>query len=128
MRHVNQKHKNGRTWKGLQCKNCVKYFVNLTDLNVHKVSEHRDSMKKCNLCAEMVLSSRALHRHKLEVHGIGGFECKKCDKTFVENYELANHLKWNHDKNNPKLQFVDCAECGEVMRKSNFSTHFQSKH
>jgi len=129
--HLNERHKNGQKWKGYECKKCGKCgkcFVNFKDLNMHKLNEHPDSMKKCKLCDAKFVSCNALYRHKLEIHGIGGFECKECDIIFLKKFQLTNHLKWDHDKNNPRRQLVSCAECGRVMKKSSLMIHLRKKH
>jgi len=126
--HMNEWHKNGQKWKGYKCNKCGEYFVHKSSLSVHKLKAHPAQMRKCNLCGELFVHYTTLYRHKLVVHKIGGFECKECDKMFLERSELSAHLRWNHGKDNPRMQFVDCAVCGRVMKKGNFAEHFRAKH
>jgi len=126
--HVNSKHKSGQKWKGYKCKTCDNFFLDRKSLRGHQSSAHPEMVQKCDLCEETFLSRQSLNIHKIRVHDIGGVECKECNKLFLNQSELSAHLKWNHDKNNPNLQFVDCAECGRVLKKSSFAEHYLNKH
>jgi len=127
--HVNDKHPFGQKWKGYQCKKCTDVFLSLKSLRGHYLEKHAASMKfKCDSCEERFFSAGTLQGHRFLSHGIGGAECRDCEKTFSTEKKLSEHLKWNHDKNNPRLQFVDCAECGKKMQKASFIKHFLTQH
>jgi len=127
--HVNEKHAAGQIWKWYRCKMCVEYFLCGKFLRIHHLEKHADSMKfKCDSCEERFWSADGLQVHRFNAHGIGGAECRNCEKTFSTEKKLSEHLKWNHDKENPRLQFVDCAECGKKMRKTGFIQHFRTQH
>jgi len=126
--HMNEKHKFGQKWNGFKCIECGNFFLDKKSLRSHQSSAHLEMVKKCDFCEATLLSRYSVVTHMLRVHDIGGVECKVCDKKFVTQKLLSAHLKWNHDKNNPNLQFVECAECGNIMKKCSFAEHYLCKH
>jgi len=127
--HVSEKHPFWPKWKGLKCRMCAEYFFSRKSLRSHRSEKHAAYLKfKCDLCEKRFRLADTLQGHRFVSHGIGGAECRNCEKTFSTEKTLLKHLKWNHDKNNPKLQFVECAECGKIMQKSSFTKHFLTKH
>jgi len=127
--HVKKRHPSGKKWKGFECKFCSKFFTEYQLLKKHKSQAHLDKMKyKCILCEKRFSYAKVLETHKLNVHKIGGAECKTCDKLFLNEARLSKHLKWNHDRENPNLQIVECADCGKLMKKRCFADHFRMIH
>jgi len=126
--HVTAKHKFGQKWRGYECKFCGDLFSDLKSVRSHQVKKHPVETEKCDLCEERFSSLHCVATHKLRVHGIGGFECKKCDKVFATKCSLKNHLKWNHDTNDPRRQMVQCADCESILTKRTLFNHYLLSH
>jgi len=126
--HLNQRHKPGQRWTGYKCKKCAGHFVTMKALRIHQLKEHPEMARNCDLCDEKFLSWTGLYAHKLNTHRVGQFECRVCDRKFLYKIDLERHLKWNHDKDNPKFQQVECADCGRIMKKLSLAYHYRTQH
>jgi len=125
--HINLRHKFGKKWDGYKCKYCKNLFRDLNYLRSHQQSEHFDLMEhKCEICGEPFDLKEKMLRHVSNKHKIGGFECELCEKRFHRKYLLVKHFL-NQHFNNPS-QFVECADCGQIMNKIKFANHFIRKH
>jgi len=128
--HVNVKHKSGQKWKGYKCKFCGVYFLDVKSLKTHLKKDHFKLLKyKCEFCEKAFLTRESYRLHIIGVHKIGGFECEICGRRFLTKRLLSLHLQEKHfHKPKPSFQIVECADCGSIMKKCNFATHFITKH
>jgi len=129
--HYNAKHKKSgeKKWKGYECKFCSTFFLDQKSLKQHQFEKHPTlvKIKNCDLCGDL-FHRASVDYHMVHFHGVGGVECKVCDKRFMSQSQLSDHLRWNHDKDNPKFQFVECADCGIYVKKWAFTRHYRFYH
>jgi len=128
--HINLRHKSGQKWKGFKCKFCNNVFGDRKSLRCHQKSEHSDLMKyKCEFCGESFIWRNTFQRHLILAHDFRAHECKLCDRKFAHQSELTFHLQKKHfNKEQPKFGFVECADCGRIMKKHSLAIHYIAVH
>lgn len=123
--------------KPFECRNCKKKFTSVSQRNIHEAIHINMTPFKCNLCTKAFTSLDVLKKHKMTSHlkifrcdqcpykvqvkyymenhienHIKPLKCKKCNKTFIFDRDLINHLK-DHKKRN-KFQ----CHCGKPFASS----------
>ena len=95
--------------KRIICKVCNYPFFSKANLERHFMTVHIKSNQKfkCDLCGINFGQKIYLFSHKRRVHEkVKCHSCKNCNKTFVTNYELGQHLKKVHKNENSEISFV----------------------
>lgn len=104
--HVKRRHKVSTTT--YECNNCGLIFTSCASLKQHLGKDHDVKMFKCIDCQDKFSTQYWLLRHMLVVHG-EGYKCTYCDKAFIKNSFLVNHVRRLHLKE----RNVKCKVCSE---------------
>jgi len=124
--HMDQFHK-----KALACEHCGMKFTLRNTLVKHKIDYHTLFPKKCDQCANLVLTAKQFFEH-LQAHGknyIGKTApCEICGKMLKNKYVLKAHVEAVHEKKTKSGQF-SCDECGKILgTKASLEYHRKSTH
>lgn len=103
-----------------QCKSCPKRFLKKEALDVHMRYHGQPKPGRtfhCEICFKGVTSKRSLNRHLL-IHKRNpiNFICYICDKNFISNDKLVNHMRAGHSSK--KKVEVSCEVCHRTFASS----------
>lgn len=99
--------RNDRT--NIQCKECMKVYMSLSNLRNHYVRVHAPKDFKCPTCSRGFGSQSYLEAHMEESHI--SLVCSECGKTFGNKHTLRMHKRTHY------LRFV-CQDCGRVYKNA----------
>lgn len=77
----------------LECKYCVKTFVQKRSLHLHYKTVHKDIGTICLDCGQPFANEQELVDHKSTVKHGDGFVCYKCGEVFTRNQQYKLHLQ-----------------------------------
>ena len=80
------------------CKQAFRSFHSVKTLIVHHRIFHAKTLFKCLICPKKHCTPSSVHFHKYE-HQIPAFTCATCNKSFVFNSKLQQHLRVHKNKN-----------------------------
>lgn len=99
----------------IQCRECLKVFMTLSNLRNHFIRVHAPKVYKCTDCSRGFGSNALLEVHREESHV--SLVCTECGKTFGNRHTLRMHERSHY------VRFV-CQDCGRVYKNSNtFKQH-----
>jgi len=104
------------------CELCNKTQKSFRVLKVHLKSKHFTDAK-CERCAEIFPTEGKLLTHKLNVHGIGGYQCDQCSKMCPSMARLKVHVRENHSG----LSF-SCSTCMKVFKTKGACVQHEATH
>lgn len=118
--HVARKHSD--VYK-FDCHHCGKKFKVKEDIRVH-MGVHDDTKHMCDVCGKFYPSHNALVHHRRVKH-INTYEfiCPICNFKFISQVNLDNHVRDNHDPNNPHR----CNECGQQFKVKRYLFRHQKR-
>lgn len=100
-----------------QCSQCVKLFPTERLLRDH-IRSHVNHYK-CTMCDMTCSKPSILAKHIRFKHiDFKPYKCSKCDKRFVEKYNLNTHLK-THEEENPLKCYLCDFECRSKVGMDN---------
>nr|XP_026690285.1 zinc finger and BTB domain-containing protein 49-like [Ciona intestinalis]XP_026690286.1 zinc finger and BTB domain-containing protein 49-like [Ciona intestinalis] len=117
------------------CKECLKYFTNITDAFHHCYTEHQQSKKSldisnrlldtkshsCQHCGRIFNNKNNLKRHILIKHTADKrFKCSHCGRRYAIRQSLQYHIKSVHNKSINDIT-VDSPQTSSLMME-NFSS------
>ena len=129
----NEKFKNYDDEKFL-CISCQKSFSCNRTLKRHVTMIHEiKKQHKCDVCDKLFYGLTILNRHLSRNHNgskdaAKDYQCKfsKCGKSFSDPYQMKQHIKTVHHKDESKHKCDTCGECFSGIRK--LKTHFDRIH
>lgn len=77
----------------LECRYCVKTFVQKRSLHLHYKTVHKDTGTICPECGQPFNNKLELSNHLKTVKHADGFVCHKCGETFTRNQQYILHLQ-----------------------------------
>ena len=92
-----------------KCDVCKRVFTRFDDLKSHMETH----LKYRELVGEKLARNRSMKQHIVLNANERPFECAICEKTFVQNNQLANHMKL-HSRPGPYKH--KCDECGMMFK------------
>ncbi|XP_043273996.1 zinc finger protein 354C-like isoform X12 [Venturia canescens] len=107
--HVRRVHQRDFRYK---CEQCDKSFMSNCELKDHRTSHSNTKSFICEICGKAYLQKSYLGAHKRTVHGLvqriltKDHRCSICNKNFVSEYILQNHIGIHSRK------FL-CPHCGK---------------
>ena len=94
-----------------KCNHCEKIFQRDSQLKCHFDNVHNKTMKKCDLCEQVLLATN-LKNHVKNMHTKQSqVKCDKCDIMFKKDHAFRKHLSERH-----------CKQCGET-----FASNYEKK-
>ena len=117
----------------IDCYKCDSTFSTRHNFMRHIETVHEKKRKyKCQQCSFDASSKRgikehAMRSHKEPIEPIPIFECNQCDKTFLRNNYLQNHIKCVHQGMKSGFQ-VACPQCGKMLYKRSLQKHIHDIH
>lgn len=103
-----------------KCEICAMVFVRSQTLQYHRMTCRAEF--KCERCVDSFMTEEGLARHS-DLHLIApdNYTCKKCNKTFSDQWTLQNHEKRHMLKMN-----YTCCVCGELNgTRANYLKHLK---
>lgn len=120
---MTQEHTPFKTEFGWICSNtgCDKNFTRVHGLKRHSVNCEHNPVKQlkqksepkepCPHCGNLYAGGKNLANHIARIHfNRRPWSCELCDKSFVYEKELTNHVKWRHKKESFK-----CSMCPKKL-------------
>lgn len=105
------------------CDHCGKKFKVKTNLRSH-MGIHENVQHMCDLCGKFFPSSSALYHHRRVKHiNTYNFICSICNFKSVSQANLDNHVRDNHDPNNP----FKCKDCGQQFKVKRYLLKHQKR-
>jgi KRAB domain-containing zinc finger protein len=85
-----------------ECDYCGQRKSNRAQIEAHMITHHAKFPKlhKCKICDKDFKLASVLYTH-LKYHTGGSKACSYCDKKFVTNTDLVNHVRINHTHEKP---------------------------
>ena len=107
------------------CQMCGSAFRNEEKLNKHVRIIHEGKKDyKCDECGELFAYESTMKNHKNKIH-YRKFVCHSCDKPFVENSGLQQHLQNVHEGRRDHI----CEVCGKTFsQKGDRDRHIKKYH
>ncbi|XP_030033833.2 zinc finger protein 16 isoform X3 [Manduca sexta] len=91
-----------------KCDYCGLVFTTNNNLKVHLGRAHGSKVVQCTECEEKFTTHYWMRRHMLNAHG-SGHKCSYCDKSYLKNSAMVNHVRRFHLKE----KNVECSVCSE---------------
>lgn len=92
--HMSSTHRSKLESVMLECKYCMKTFVQKRSLHMHYKTVHRDIDTICLDCGQPFDNKQELVDHvKTVKHGGDGFVCHRCGEVFTRNQQYKLHLQ-----------------------------------
>ncbi|XP_015431762.1 PREDICTED: zinc finger protein 664-like [Dufourea novaeangliae] len=115
------KHSSERPHK---CDVCEKAFKRRTEL-VNHIDRHKDNIYSCDVCSFTTKNRISVRIHQRRMHEADfRYPCNQCDKSFMSNYNLKDHMTRHTGENN----FI-CDICGNAYpQKSHLAAHKRCVH
>ncbi|XP_076660650.1 uncharacterized protein LOC143364012 [Halictus rubicundus] len=103
---------------------CDKRFKRRAQLVDH-IGRHENAVYGCDLCTFTTNSKVSVRIHQRRMHeGDFRYPCHQCDKSFMSNYELKDHVTRHSGQNN----FV-CEICGNAYpQRTHLASHKRNAH
>lgn len=77
----------------LECKYCMKTFLQKRSLHLHYKTMHKDTGTICHDCGQPFDSEQQLNDHIKTAKHSEGFKCKICGDVFSRNQQYKLHLE-----------------------------------
>ena len=108
-----------------KCEYCIESFSHKKYLTKHQRQMHREEViHECDICGYVNFRKDYFARHMGKKHDE---KCERCDKRFIKNFELQEHLKTVHGISPPESYI--CSFCDKIMTKIDvFKGHISLKH
>lgn len=102
-----------------KCGACTKAYINLKSLHGHnRLAGHCF----CRQCDQFFPNASALAEHKKIFIHAAGFHCCDCDRDFVDQQALDQHLEFKDHTSTQKIP--ECKECGrEFLNQAALKKH-----
>lgn len=111
-----------------ECEKCKKGFLRKDSLKEHqqKGCERQKTAEKlfgCYLCEKKFVSQKSLLNH-IKQHSEKRFECTFCKAMFSYKSDLGEHIKSKHSDERPFL----CSECGARFSRNDYLVVHMRRH
>ena len=117
----------------IDCYMCDSKFSTRHNFMRHIETVHEKKRKyKCQQCnfdasSKRGIKEHAMRSHKEPIEPIPILQCHQCDKTFLRNQYLRDHIKSVHQGMKSGFQ-VACPKCGKMMYKRSLQKHIHDIH
>ncbi|KAJ8664826.1 hypothetical protein QAD02_006488 [Eretmocerus hayati] len=107
-----------------QCQVCDKILSSKYSLYFHMRTHADKNPVKCSVCHKCLTSKYGLAKH-MEIHEKKPISCRKCNRSFSQDFELFQHTAYDCGKKGPYV----CLVCGnEYIYRSNLQRHLIMKN
>ena len=100
----------------MECSICGQYVITDSELRAHIMNCHTDQ-ENCNECDFQATTKPMLIKHKNLKHNSSGnqedgaFECDHCDKQFSAQWNLKNHIRYDHESKTEMCTYFKQSRC-----------------
>ena len=110
-----------------KCEFCMESFQLSRNLKKHQRQMHREEViQKCDFCGQSIIDKWNYTKHIGKKHDQ---KCEKCDKSFIKNFELRDHVTIFHEISPPENYRCDfCDKTFSIKKIDVFNRHINVKH
>ena len=110
-----------------KCEFCMESFQLSRNLKKHQRQMHREEViHKCDFCGQSIIDKWNYTKHIGKKHDQ---KCEKCDKSFIKNFELRDHVTIFHEISSPENYKCDfCDKTFSIKKIDVFNRHISVKH
>ena len=112
----------------LECYHCGEFFIVQSDLEKHEIEYHppRDNgvtveELPCSECSELFHNQSVMNLHIQIAHPEVVLNCEECDKSFIDDSDLKEHVFEEHTSVGQQFCNAPVAEIYGKKRKQNLS-------